>query len=118
MIVERDQWIAKLEEVTADRNVLLAAVQDVRDAVKGLSDRNRQRPPEKQAKRLALAKGGTHTALELETTFYLRYSDSDSLSNISRPCAQASAHRCAPAQDAHFIRRRELRRGGARPRHV
>lgn len=61
MMVERDYWIDKLEEVTADRNVLLAAVQDVRDAVKGLSDRNRQRPPEKQAKRLALARGGMHT---------------------------------------------------------
>ena len=106
MIVERDHWIAKLEEVTADRNVLLAAVQDVRDAVKGLSDRNRQRPPEKQAKRLALAKGGMHTALELETAFYFTYiALTLTLSNISRPCAQASAHRCAPAQDAHFIRR-------------
>jgi hypothetical protein len=70
MIVDRNYWQAQCEEVTAVKEVLLVAVDGVREAVKGLSERNLRRPPQKQAKRLALTKSGTHTHTHTGARFY------------------------------------------------
>ena len=70
MIVDRNYWQAQCEEVTAVKEVLLVAVDGVREAVKGLSERNLRRPPEKQAKRLALTKSGTHTRTRTGARLY------------------------------------------------